>query len=544
MPIYRGQAKRISSPQQVSHKPNFVPASTGGMNAIQALSMMPAEDCIYCHNLMPSEYGMRTRRGYREWANIPTGKPVRSLIPYEGQAKDASKDALFAATEDGIYDVTNFGETAPILVQAFGTQGDEAGWGVWTEFTNDANERFLQYADEANGLFEYSETTGLWTVPVITGPDVTLIAYVTTWKNRLWYIERSSGEAWYLPPDSKSGTATAFTFGSKFQHGGDMLAIFNWTIDGGNGIDDFFVGISRGGDVLVYQGVDPSATTPPAAFTLVGSWFVGEFPESRRIGVQHGGELYLLSTYGVSSLRDLLEGVAVDKPAGPALKINRMLRDAVEEGKDEREWAMNIYPSDGFLQIVTPYRHEDQAAALQYNQNLTTQSWGRWRKVPVNCGSTWSGRYMMGGKDGKIWEYSGVLDGPTLDLTEEGVGVDYDVLTSFQAPGGNPTTYKRCGLIRPIVVQGEPGSLNVAALYDYEIFGSLRAPTLPSPTSGDTWDNSDWDVATWDYSLGALSRPIGALGIGRTIAVAMRGTALSRLTFVGWDMSWTEGGFL
>jgi hypothetical protein len=655
-------------PSQQTAQNYNLPPSVGGINALDSLAAMPPIDCVTSHNLMPSEYGMRLRAGYREWANGMNGKPVNTLIGFEGQAADQSSDRLFAVTEDGIWNVTTFGETAPVLEVDFfdinPVPPEGSGFGTFVEFTNDADERFLQYADEGYGLFQYAETGQAWTIPTFDPPaDPPLlapdIAFVTSWKNRLWYIKRNSGQSWYLEPDAQQGTATKFTFGSKLAHGGELLALFNWTIDGGEGIDDYLVAVGRGGDVLVYQGYDPATT---ATFDMKGSWFVGEFPESRRIAAEYGGELYLLSTYGVMSLRDLMQGVEITTtPTTPSSKINRFLRPAVEAGKDKRNWALHTYPGDGFLQIVAPYDEASLGTAIQYNQNLLTRAWGLWQNVPVNCAASWSGKYMIGDQQGRVWEYAGGADGRllpnenlwdntangaeppewvqapvgtfTCDGTqiadtsynvdavladigtnyrvtytvanwvagscrlsfggaetqpvavdgtftgvinavsdggsiaaligdvdfqgeintvqvreinplEAGVSISFDVLTSFQPPGGDHTSNKRIGFIRPITIETTPSTLNTKAIYDYEISAEIQPPPPAAGAAQNAWDVAEWDIATWDYLLTSNSRTVGSLGMGNVAAIAMRGSANNRITFVGWDISWTQGGFL
>ena len=76
-----------------------LPANTGGVNALDPLIATPQQDCYYTFNLMPSEYGLRLRKGYREWAtNIGTDPytDVRGVIPFEGT--DPANNKLFAAT--------------------------------------------------------------------------------------------------------------------------------------------------------------------------------------------------------------------------------------------------------------------------------------------------------------------------------------------------------------------------------------------------------------------------------------------------------------
>jgi hypothetical protein len=523
-----------------------VPASVGGINGFNSLMEMPPNDCVYTNNLMPSEYGMRLRQGYTEWANGLPGGDVRTVIAFEGQQADASLDRLWAVTADGIFDVTLFNSTGPYVAAVTFTDNSlEAGYGVWTEFTNDAAERYLQYADSKNGLWEYSEDADSWGQPTLTGVDVTLVAFVTTWKNRLWYIEQDSGDSWYLDPDSNSGGATKFTFGSKFTHGGDLRAIYNWTIDGGNGVDDMLVAISRGGDVLVFQGPDPDGPT----FGLVGAFFIGEVPESRRIGVQYGGELYILSTYGITSIRDLLQGSGMlHVEASPSAKISRFLREVVQAKKDQFTWQLMIHPGDGFLQIITPWT--DQIDALQYGQNLLTRAWGRWKGVPVNCAESWNGDYFFGSKDGQVFIADGVLDGTLLDGTL-GEPIEFNLLTSFQAPGGGHSKFKRVGFIRTLGVLAGTASINVQAVYDYAVETIIPFPAALSAQGGSLWgasegdpDGAIWDENVFDYSLQGASIPIGSMGMGRTVAIGMAGSAATRLNILGWDISWQQGNML
>jgi hypothetical protein len=40
------------------------------------------------------------------------------------------------------------------------------------------------------------------------------------------------------------GTVTSWDFGSKFKHGGNLVGLWSWTVDGGIGIDDYLVAIA------------------------------------------------------------------------------------------------------------------------------------------------------------------------------------------------------------------------------------------------------------------------------------------------------------
>lgn len=538
MPYYRAQTRTsLSRPVRAVAQPVTVPASVGGVNALDPAIATPPQDCLYTFNLMPSEYGLRLRKGYREWATgigAAGDADVRTVIPFEGV--DPANNKLFVACLDGIYDVSTDGTTSPTRVYEFTTKSGNAGYCTWTEFTTDAPETYLFVADAENGIVQYDESTGTWAVPSFTGPTLADIDFVTLHKQRLWVIEKNSARAYYSDVASIAGTLTAFTFGSKFTYGGNLMGLYTWTLDGGDGVDDYLVAVGRGGDVLAYRGEDPALSS----WTLTGSYFIGEVPKSRRLAVPYGGELFLLSTFGITSLSDLVRGVdSASNPRSPSAKINRILRPQVIALSDEPGWQLTSNPADGFLQIVEPFTSAN--SAIQYVQNLLTRSWGFWRNVPMLCADTWQGEYYLGAESGILWVYDGTLDNTTL--TAEGDPIDFDVLTSFQAYGEHGV-HKQVGQMRAVTLE-EPGALyNIKAVYDYELNPAVQNPFGVAASDAATWDFGTWGAAIWSGESTGGSFLEGAAGLGRTIAIAMRGSAQQRLTVLGWDMTLVTGGFL
>src|SRR5690606_28396312 len=125
-----------------------------------------------------------------------------------------------------------------------------------------------------NGYYLYTESSGTWSTPSVTGPTGKLV-FVTVWKNRIWFIEKDSTNAWYTTSGTFQGALTKFNFGNKFRYGGILTALYDWTLDSGTGADDLLVSVSSAGDVVVYSGTDPSS---PATFAQIGVWFIGALP--------------------------------------------------------------------------------------------------------------------------------------------------------------------------------------------------------------------------------------------------------------------------
>ena len=436
---------RYGRPKPQVNTPYTFPASVGGINSVDSLMMMPPQDCIYTFNLVPSEYGLRLRKGYREWAvNCKEDPPraidasVNTVVPFESKIQAQINDRLFAVTREGIWDVTLFGEQNPTQEVQFPIVTEEAGFGVWTEFTGDAagdgaRGHYLFFAGEKNGIWQYEEQTDTWARPPSgtaatdwfrmaadgTTPEafpVEDVAFVMVHKQRIWVILEDDDDAWYLPIASITGELKRFTFGSKLPSGGNLVGLWTWSIDGGDGVDDYMVAIGRGGDVVIYQGEDPEITpngTNVGPWSTRGTWFIGEIPESRRIVAEYGPDLYILSSIGIVSMVNLLQGApAASEKASPSRKISRFLRPDVSSGKDFPNWQLVVHPGDGFMQIVTP--PPTNTPFMQYVQNLETGAWGMWEGVPMLCGASWNADYFMGGQDGQVYINDGALDGVGL----------------------------------------------------------------------------------------------------------------------------------
>jgi hypothetical protein len=191
-------------------------------------------------------------------------------------------------------------------------QDDTSGYGQWQNFTTIGG-HFILYCDESNGYYTYTESSGAWdriTGAQVTGVDPNDFVAVCVFKGRPWFVEKDTASAWYLDVGSITGAATQFNFGNKFKKGGTLVNLFTWTVDGGEGVDDYLVAISSAGDVILYRGNNPDTATD---WFQHGSWFIGSTPAGRRIAGSFGGELYLISNFGVLPLSKLLSGRTIQE---------------------------------------------------------------------------------------------------------------------------------------------------------------------------------------------------------------------------------------
>ena len=547
MAIHTPAKQRVAGSPKVS-KSTRLPAPIRGVDSRNVLSEGDPLVCIYCYNLTPSEYGMQVRNGYREWCidlnNGGLNNEVGTIVPFGGVDDDPIDDRLFAVTNEGIWDVTN--ENTPILkidflIEGNGDTSSNAGYGVYTQFTTDADEQLLYYADSRNGLFKYSEATDDWIQEnTITGVDPTKVVFVTTHKKQLWFIEKDSSIAWYLPAAFISGEATKFTFGAKFKHGGNLAGLFSWTVDGGEGLDDYLVAISRAGDVLPYKGTDPQGTD---TWSSQGQYFIGAVPKGNRFATEHGGDLMILSAYGLIAMSDLIEGVD-GKDAGEftqTLQISSILRNQMKDTRDLEGWDVRLIPSQGNLLISSP--QQKNGTFRQYARNTTSEGWGFWREIPINTFDEWAGNVYFGTKEGKVYIMDVFLDNVKITSPPEeinGTPINFSILSTYQTIG-EPTLFKRGKYIRADFVATVAPVVTLKFRYDFDIEEILNESGSQINKAAQ-WDIDRWDAAIWNTTTPFGNNQLtGGWGMGRYIAIAMRGNSNTQTTFIGWDVIWDSG---
>lgn len=586
-----------------------LPAPIGGLNTVAPGGAMPPGDCTQAYNVIAAEYGLRARLGFREWCTGLDG-PVRSLLPFAGNAEGGTANRLFACTATGIWGASA-STNAPVQVLAFASALGEAGRGISTVASTPGG-RFLLYCDEENGLHVYTEATDSWAAvasgvtvlwasstayfvgdsiqnggnvyvatgagtsassggPTGTGTGITdgtvtwnyvsaaptnaigpsladgqagleanpaNFVFPVVFKSRVWLVEKGSTRGWYLDVNAIYGTATAFDFGPRMRAGGPLVGLYNWSYDAGAGLDTLLVGLSTEGDVVIYAGTNPNSAD---SFGLKGTWGVGGVPKGRRIATDYGGDVLIASQLGLLPLSKLVAGVPLsDKAQYATAKIANLFNQLASTYRTLPGWALHVHPEDNALLVLVPT--SDGQPTSQLAMAFGNLSWWPYRDLPMACGATWNGQFYFGTEDGRVCLNSGYLDNVLLSDADSYSEVQYSLLSAYQNLGN--AKQKRVAMLRPTLLSQTPNpTIECVAKYGFNLVEDAPPVGAGLPGQG-TWDDATWDDATWggDYSP---SQPLqGATGVGREVAIAVRGTASSRTVLVGIDVYYTQGGLL
>jgi hypothetical protein len=123
--------------------------------------------------------------------------------------------------------------------------------------------------------------------PAITGVDPRLLVQAVSFKQRIYMVEAGSCRCWYLPVNAVGGAAQALDFGGMFKLGGYLMAVCSWSVDNAAGMQEYFVAISSEGEIVTYQGYDP---TNAANWSIASHFRVGR-PVGRRCFAKVGSDL-------------------------------------------------------------------------------------------------------------------------------------------------------------------------------------------------------------------------------------------------------------
>lgn len=519
-----------------------IPAPVGGLNTVAAGTALPPGDCVRCVNLIAAASGLRTRQGWVEYAADVSGltdNTVRTLIPFTGSSPGANR--LWAATEAAVYDVSS-SPTSPSATFSLAITAGDAGRGCSVVMVTAAG-HFCVYADEVNGLYTYAEIGATWTKTAmgalagqIDNVNPATFAFVHLFKKRLWFVPRDSSSAWYLPAGQLFGSATEFSFGQSFKAGGTVVGMWSWTYDGGSGLDDSLVVLSSAGDVVIYQGTDP---TSPDTWALRGIWQISPPPRGRRVATTTGGDLLLLSRLGVVPLSQLVTGRPDEAVTYTTAKIANLVNSYMRTRGDTHGWSLHQHPEDNALVMSIP--PVDGEEPIQLVMALAARSWSVYESIPFTCGAVWGGKLHFGTPDGQVGVCTGDVDAVLLSEPDGYEPIEWEVLTAFQ--GGGAGTQKQVHLVRPIFLStGQPATFTAAARYDYDI-ARVDSVAFAATASGG-WDDGLWDVMLWGGEEAPSHEVRGTSGVGVHAAIAIRGSSIEQTVLVGVDVFVESGGFL
>lgn len=361
----------------------------------------------------------------------------------------------------------------------------------------------------------------------ITGVDPARFIHVAAFKSRLWFVEKQSQKVWYLPASSIGGAASAIDFTTLFTNGGYLMAMGNWSLDAGYGVDDYAVFVSSKGQAVVYKGTDPATA---ATWALVGVYNIGS-PIGRRCFEKYAGDLTLINNDGLVLLSQALMSTRVNSKTVMTDKVQSAIGQDIANYSTNFGWQTILFPKENMLLLNVPVTI---SRSIQYVMNTISGAWSIYSNWDARCWCLHGDDIYFGGSNfvAKAWDTN----------ADNGANINFEAQQSFNACGSLHN--KKVNMIRPIIsTDGQP-TISIGINVDYDTSDPTGIPTF-TPISTGAWDSSLWDTGLWAGDLSINKSWQTSFAIGYTLSPHLKGA--TRTYEVHWattDLMIVDGGLL
>jgi hypothetical protein len=353
-----------------------VPSPVGGLNARDSYAAMPPTDAVVMDNMVPYPSYVAARSGSLAWS---TGLPsaVNTLAQY---SPPLGSRKLFSVSGTAVYDSTSLGAVgAPVV-----STGITNSWWQHVNFGAGGGQ-YLCMVNGQDAPLLYNGTT--WqavtnsSTPIaITGCTPSNFVNVNVFQGRLFFIQKNSMQVYFLPLLSVGGAATMLDLSSQTTLGGYIVTMATWTVETTSGMTQMGCFITSEGEVLVYQGNDPS---------YASSWYqVGTFRMGRPIGyrctMKMGSDVAVICADGIIPLSKALLTDREQKGIAISDKIQNLVNTDVQNYAGNLGWQVILYPIGNKIIVNVP----NPTGTYQYVMNTLNQSWSRFTGWYANCFET------------------------------------------------------------------------------------------------------------------------------------------------------------
>lgn len=409
----------------------------------------------------------------------------------------------FPIDEDDVYMLLFDTQTADFTVGQTLT-GGTSGATAYILHVEDTGTNGVLYITDVTGTFQDNEiiTSAGMSAPVgsatadgvpapyyvgITGVDTSTLAYVWSYKNRLFFIQKDSFNVWYLPVDSISGAAEVFPMGAEFSEGGKLLMGSGWSLDssGDGGLSEQCVFVSDEGQVAAYQGLSPE---PDQGWSRVGGYKIGK-PLGPLAWMRAGGDLVIATDIGYVPLSQAVNrDIAALSPSAVSYPIETAWNDAVSSRRTS-SWHCAIWPEQQMVIVAIPTTPNEKPAC--FVANARTGAWARFTGWDMTCLCVFEGRMFFGSANGRVVEayVTGLDEGQTFTAS---------CVPQFLDMGASGSL--KVSTIGRAVLRGSTDiNIQVSAYKDYIV--NLPAPPDATALPTDSvWGGAIWGTSTWGGS--------------------------------------------
>jgi len=416
--------------------------------------------------------------------------PVISAFEYI----DGNNQRMYAAQATTLFDVT---AALPVVVKS----GQSSGNYSFAQMSNMGANWGIAVNDAGNPPLRYNGNTNTWitldgTPPTDGASDITGasgLTYVWKYRNRLFFIQGGTMDAWYLPIDAVGGALAHVPLSGAATLGGSLLFGAVYSTDAGDGFDDKCVFVTTLGEVLVFSGTNPG---DPNNWKQEGRWRISP-PLGMNGHIQVGGDLLVLCVDGIIPLSQALTKDASQLELAMLTRTIKPLWRENVDAKRAHPWTIKKWDEYGAIFVTTPGGPPGDRWCLIANN--VTIAWARF-SYDAMCFIRMGADLFFGTQDGLIMqaERSGYDDADAAILPYA------CTLVGGWEMFGAPANQIHLRQMRAVFHSGnaEPFQPQLSASTDYVVTIPPMPPVAPDPGLLEVWDEGLWGAAVgaahWD----------------------------------------------
>lgn len=502
-------------------------APIGGWNARDALALMAPTDAIQLDNWFPRPDRLEVRKGASQWAT-GLGGSVDTLAEYASP----TTRVLLAAANGSIFDASSSGAIGAALATGFSSN-------QWqTAMMTTAGGSFLLWFNGVDTPQKFNGTAVSANVITGTGLTATNLVQATVYRSRVFIVEKNSLNVWYLAVNAIAGAANVLNLGQFCKLGGSIQAVGTWTVDGGDqGSDDILVAVTSEGEILMFNGVDPSSAT---SWRMIGIFRCAK-PIGRRCMLKFGADLIMLLQDGAYEASRILQ----QSVESPALSLSDKIRGAFADAAalygatsgaplGVFGWDVLYYPNGQRLIVNVP-QDTTGTTYVQYVMNSISRAWCRFTGWSSRSWSLFNSTPYFGDANGVVWK----SDTGTRDNTTLVPSAAKQAFTDLSMPG----RIKHLTLVRPKFSSDGAPQVGISVDVDFAS-GLYPQPSQLPGSNGSPWDTSPWNITPWGTGERVLGPWVTLGGLGTVIALKVNSLTRSTLAWFQTDFVAEPGGIL
>lgn len=402
----------------------------------------------------------------------------------------------------GVYRLAYDAETTPFADTEVVTGGTSGATGTVFRVVGTGSSGFI-FLYDVTGTFADNEAltgsiAGAATVDgtqSVSSPGVTFgssgltiadMGFAWVYKNRLWFAQKDSLNAWYMEDiDAIGGNAVILPLAGVFGLGGSLLFGQNWSLgtsdQGGLGEQNVFV--SSRGEVAIYQGVDPATSD---TWSKVGVYRVGT-PLGKRAFIRGGGDLAIATSVGLVPLSKAIE---LDVTSLNVATVSYNIADAWDAATTLRglsDWQCELWPEQK-MAVISPPDLIGSSSPVLFVSNTETGAWARFTGWYALSMEVFRGQLYFGTTNGQVH----IANVSGMDGKDTYTGT----VIPLHEDMGSPGSVKMGNIARAVSRANATINQQVTVNYD---FGD-KPPAPPDATvssDGNVWGVGLWGQAVW-----------------------------------------------